>query len=168
MQFEEQYPNKPPSVKFVSQMFHPNVYNTGELCLDILQNRWSPTYDVAAILTSIQRCVCCVLFPIVGAGPVWLTVCPVSSTIQIHRHPPMSRHPTCTRTTAVNTPSGCVRRLRKAGRTRIPGLALMRHDDDNILHYTWTFFFLFLLFFIYLIRVEFKFATLHTDCFLDQ
>jgi hypothetical protein len=36
-------------------MFHPNVYGTGELCLDILQNRWSPTYDVAAILTSIQR-----------------------------------------------------------------------------------------------------------------
>jgi Ubiquitin-conjugating enzyme len=55
MQFEESYPNKPPGVKFVSQMFHPNVYNTGELCLDILQNRWSPTYDVAAILTSIQR-----------------------------------------------------------------------------------------------------------------
>jgi ubiquitin-conjugating enzyme E2 A len=35
-------------------MFHPNVYANGELCLDILQNRWSPTYDVAAILTSIQ------------------------------------------------------------------------------------------------------------------
>ena len=55
MQFEEQYPNKPPGVKFISTMFHPNVYATGELCLDILQNRWSPTYDVAAILTSIQR-----------------------------------------------------------------------------------------------------------------
>jgi ubiquitin-protein ligase len=55
MNFEEQYPNKPPGVKFISQMFHPNVYGTGELCLDILQNRWSPTYDVAAILTSIQR-----------------------------------------------------------------------------------------------------------------
>lgn len=55
MTFEEQYPNKPPSVKFVSTMFHPNVYATGELCLDILQNRWSPTYDVAAVLTSIQR-----------------------------------------------------------------------------------------------------------------
>lgn len=54
MQFEEAYPNKPPGVKFVSDMFHPNVYGTGELCLDILQNRWSPTYDVAAILTSIQ------------------------------------------------------------------------------------------------------------------
>lgn len=47
-------PNKPPQVKFVSKMFHPNVYANGELCLDILQNRWSPTYDVAAILTSIQ------------------------------------------------------------------------------------------------------------------
>jgi ubiquitin-protein ligase len=55
MQFEEAYPNKPPTVKFISQMFHPNVYGTGELCLDILQNRWSPTYDVAAVLTSIQR-----------------------------------------------------------------------------------------------------------------
>lgn len=55
MHFEEAYPNKPPGVKFVSKMFHPNVYGTGELCLDILQNRWSPTYDVAAILTSIQR-----------------------------------------------------------------------------------------------------------------
>lgn len=57
MHFEEQYPNKPPGVKFISEMFHPNVYATGELCLDILQNRWSPTYDVAAILTSIQRLV---------------------------------------------------------------------------------------------------------------
>ena len=52
--FDDSYPNKPPTVKFLSRMFHPNVYANGELCLDILQNRWSPTYDVAAILTSIQ------------------------------------------------------------------------------------------------------------------
>lgn len=52
--FTEEYPNKPPSVKFVSKMFHPNVYADGGICLDILQNRWSPTYDVSAILTSIQ------------------------------------------------------------------------------------------------------------------
>ncbi|KAJ2764619.1 Ubiquitin-conjugating enzyme E2 2 [Coemansia nantahalensis] len=52
--FDESYPNKPPLVKFISRMFHPNVYTNGELCLDILQNRWSPTYDVSAILTSIQ------------------------------------------------------------------------------------------------------------------
>jgi ubiquitin-protein ligase len=35
-------------------MFHPNVYNDGNICLDILQNRWSPTYDIAAVLTSIR------------------------------------------------------------------------------------------------------------------
>ena len=31
-----------------------SVYADGSICLDILQNRWSPTYDVSAILTSIQ------------------------------------------------------------------------------------------------------------------
>lgn len=30
------------------------VYNDGAICLDILQNQWSPIYDIAAILTSIQ------------------------------------------------------------------------------------------------------------------
>jgi ubiquitin-conjugating enzyme E2 A len=32
------------------------VYASGDLCLDILQNRWSPTYDVAAILTRYFAC----------------------------------------------------------------------------------------------------------------
>src|ERR1700759_5169455 len=54
MQFEEAYPNKPPGVKFVSDMFHPNVYGTGELCLDIFFFKGNAAYEVAAILTSIQ------------------------------------------------------------------------------------------------------------------
>ncbi len=54
LEFTEEYPNKPPSVKFLSKIFHPNVYATGKICLDILQNQWSPIYDIAAILTSIQ------------------------------------------------------------------------------------------------------------------
>ncbi|XP_054244848.1 ubiquitin-conjugating enzyme E2 A isoform X1 [Indicator indicator] len=54
IEFTEEYPNKPPTVRFVSKMFHPNVYADGSICLDILQNRWSPTYDVSSILTSIQ------------------------------------------------------------------------------------------------------------------
>ena len=35
-------------------MYHPNVYADGGICLDILQKAWSPIYDVAAVLTSVQ------------------------------------------------------------------------------------------------------------------
>ena len=39
---------------FTMHCFSISVYADGSICLDILQNRWSPTYDVSAILTSIQ------------------------------------------------------------------------------------------------------------------
>lgn len=58
LEFTEEYPNKPPKVRFVSKVFHPNVYADGQICLDILQNNWSPIYDVAAVLTSIQSLLC--------------------------------------------------------------------------------------------------------------
>lgn len=54
LEFTEEYPNKPPAVRFLTKMFHPNIYGDGKICLDILQNQWSPIYDIAAILTSIQ------------------------------------------------------------------------------------------------------------------
>jgi ubiquitin-protein ligase len=34
--FSEDYPTKPPKFRFVSEMFHPNVYSDGSICLDIL------------------------------------------------------------------------------------------------------------------------------------
>jgi len=52
--FDELYPQHPPEVCFVSEMFHPNIYLNGDLCLDILKNRWTPSYDVQAVLVSIQ------------------------------------------------------------------------------------------------------------------
>lgn len=58
MDFTEEYPNKPPEVKFSVRMFHPNVYNDGSICLDILKSQWSPIYDVSALLTSIQSLLC--------------------------------------------------------------------------------------------------------------
>jgi ubiquitin-conjugating enzyme E2 A len=58
MAFSEEYPNKAPDVRFISKIFHPNVYNDGTICIDILQHHWSPIYDVYAILTSLQSLLC--------------------------------------------------------------------------------------------------------------
>lgn len=52
--FSEQYPEKPPRVRFTTDVFHPNVYNDGTLCMDIIQDAWSPCLNVSTILTSIQ------------------------------------------------------------------------------------------------------------------
>ena len=54
IEFTEEYPTKPPSIKFITNMYHPNIYVDGKICLDILTNQWSPIYDVHAVLTSIQ------------------------------------------------------------------------------------------------------------------
>ena len=54
LEFPEDYPNKPPKVKFLTKLFHPNIYASGAICLDILKTNWSPVYDVRAVLTSIQ------------------------------------------------------------------------------------------------------------------
>lgn len=52
--FDENYPQHPPEVSFISEIFHPNVYPNGDLCLDILKSRWSPSFDVMSVLLSIQ------------------------------------------------------------------------------------------------------------------
>jgi ubiquitin-conjugating enzyme E2 A len=50
----DQYPLKPPSVKFISNIFHPNVYKDGKICVDILQSEWTPTLKISTVLLSIR------------------------------------------------------------------------------------------------------------------
>ncbi|CDP08518.1 unnamed protein product [Coffea canephora] len=54
LSFPTDYPFKAPKVKFETGCFHPNVDVYGNICLDILQDKWSSAYDVRTILLSIQ------------------------------------------------------------------------------------------------------------------
>ena len=58
LQFPDQYPDKPPRVRFITEMFHPNIFADGSLCLDIIQDKWKPIYTVASILSSVQSLLC--------------------------------------------------------------------------------------------------------------
>jgi len=58
LEFSEEYPIKAPTVRFTTRIFHPNIYNDGTICLDVLQNQWSSIFDVQAILTSVQSLLC--------------------------------------------------------------------------------------------------------------
>ena len=65
MNFCKEYPFKPPRVKFITKIFHPNVYaqveghtdrmSDGKICLDILGSKWLSCLNVTAILFSIQQ-----------------------------------------------------------------------------------------------------------------
>lgn len=54
LSFPSHYPYVPPTVKFVTPCYHPNVDTHGNICLDILKEKWSALYDVRTILLSIQ------------------------------------------------------------------------------------------------------------------
>ncbi len=41
-------------MRFESQCFHPNVDQNGNICLDILKEKWSAAYSVRTVLLSIQ------------------------------------------------------------------------------------------------------------------
>ncbi|KAK4479351.1 hypothetical protein RD792_014863 [Penstemon davidsonii] len=56
LHFNEDYPTKPPICKFPANFFHPNVYNSGLVCLSILSqdDGWRPSITVKQILVGIQ------------------------------------------------------------------------------------------------------------------
>ena len=47
------YPFKPPKCVFKTKIFHPNVWEDGSICLDILKDRWCAALNLEKVLLSI-------------------------------------------------------------------------------------------------------------------
>jgi len=64
--FPKEYPQKPPKLKFISEMWHPNIDKSGDVCISILhepgedkygyekpEERWLPIHTVETIMVSV-------------------------------------------------------------------------------------------------------------------
>jgi ubiquitin-protein ligase len=49
------YPTDPPLVKFITKIYHPNVYTSGSICVDIFTNagKWSPQVSIENMVSCI-------------------------------------------------------------------------------------------------------------------
>ena len=54
LKFPSDYPYSPPTLLFITPIYHPNVDTHGNICLDILKENWSAAYNVQTLLVSLR------------------------------------------------------------------------------------------------------------------
>ncbi len=65
LKFPTEYPSRPPELIFTTELFHPNIYKDGKVCISILHEgvdqygyessveRWLPSHGINSIMMSI-------------------------------------------------------------------------------------------------------------------
>lgn len=49
------YPHAPPTMNFETKICHPNIHlETGEVCIDVLKDQWTPAWGIASALMAVQ------------------------------------------------------------------------------------------------------------------
>lgn len=54
LRLPSRYPMEPPHVVFRTRIFHPNVDDRGDICLDVLKSQWSPALSLQKVLLSVS------------------------------------------------------------------------------------------------------------------
>ena len=64
--FPQNFPNEPPTIQFTSNIYHPNVYKDGKVCMSILhdsrtenfydrpEEKWLPVHTIQSIVLSMM------------------------------------------------------------------------------------------------------------------
>jgi len=50
-----EYPFKPPKVKFATKIYHPNVKSDGGVCHEMLNDGWSPQLKISEVLLMVNQ-----------------------------------------------------------------------------------------------------------------